>query len=56
MDSEVKIRIPAKDKASFEAAAGQMRISLSAWLRLAGYEKIEREASEKRGRKGEGSR
>jgi hypothetical protein len=42
-EESVHLRCPAVDKRAFQEAASRMRISLSAWLRLAGLEKIERE-------------
>jgi hypothetical protein len=52
MDAELKIRLPGKDKKAFEEAADKMRVSLSAWMRIAGWQKIENDAEEKSARKG----
>jgi hypothetical protein len=42
-DERIQLRVPGEDKPLFEEAAATMRISVSAWLRLAGFEKLERE-------------
>jgi hypothetical protein len=41
MTAEIKLRLSKDDKERFEAEAAKMRLTLSAWLRLAGVEKLE---------------
>jgi Family of unknown function (DUF6290) len=42
-EESIQFRLPEEDKRLFQAAAAKLRISLSAWLRMAGLEKIERD-------------
>lgn len=46
MGSEIKIRLSTRQKQAFEEAAGRMRLSVSAWLRIAGMEKLQREGDD----------
>ena len=43
-EDTIQFRLPEADKRAFQEAAAKMRVSLSAWLRIAGLEKIERDA------------
>lgn len=56
LEDAIRFRLPTADKRRFEEAAAKMRISLSAWLRLAGLEKIEREEAAERERKRQGGK
>jgi hypothetical protein len=47
-DERVNLRLAQQDKERFETAAEKMRLSLSAWLTLAGLEKLERDSAESR--------
>jgi hypothetical protein len=40
MDDEMRFRLPKEDKAAFEEAADQLRIGLSAFARMACWDKI----------------
>jgi hypothetical protein len=51
LEEAIRFRMSKEDKRAFEAAAAKMRISVSAWLRLAALEKIEREQDRERERK-----
>jgi uncharacterized protein (DUF1778 family) len=54
-EAYVRFRLPEEDKALFEAAAAKLRISLSAFLRMAALEKVERDKERAKG-SGERSR
>jgi hypothetical protein len=41
----IRFRLPPADKAAFEEAAARKRVSLSAWLRMAGMDALERDAA-----------
>lgn len=43
LPERLELRLATGDKRRFERAAAKMRLSLSAWLRLAGLEKLDRE-------------
>jgi hypothetical protein len=42
MTAEIKLRLSPEDRDRFKAEADKMRLTVSAWLRLAGIEKLEK--------------
>jgi hypothetical protein len=50
LEESFRFRLSKADRREFEEAAAKMSISLSAWLRIAGKEKLERERDKKAGK------
>jgi hypothetical protein len=49
-DVVIRLWISQEDKERFEAEAKRLRVSMSAWLRMAGLEKLEHDREKKGGK------